>query len=64
MCIPGGLLYNMWGVLPSFRFPVSVAAKKNMISILQKWKKHFSWDETKIGLHGVPLHPNINKFYF
>jgi hypothetical protein len=57
MHIPGGLLF-MWGVFPSFRFRVSVAAsQKNPISVLQKWKKHFSWYEMKIGLHGVPRHP-------
>jgi hypothetical protein len=57
MCIPGGLLF-MWGVVPSFPFAVSVAAsQKNSISVLQKWKMHFSWDETKIGPHGVPRDP-------
>jgi hypothetical protein len=30
---------------------------KNLISALWKWKKHFLWDEMKIGLYGVPLHP-------
>jgi hypothetical protein len=30
---------------------------KNPISVFQKWKTHFSWDEMKIGLHGVPCHP-------
>jgi hypothetical protein len=30
---------------------------KNPISALQKWKTHFSWDEMKIGLRGVPSHP-------
>jgi hypothetical protein len=45
--IPGGLLF-MWGVMPSFRFHVSVAAsQKNLIS----------WDETKISLRGIPRHP-------
>jgi hypothetical protein len=48
----------MWVVFPSFRFRVSIAAsQKNPISALQKWKKHFLWDETKIGLCGVPRHP-------
>jgi hypothetical protein len=48
----------MWGVFPSFSFRVSIAAsQKNPILALQKWKRHFSWDETKIGLHGVPRHP-------
>jgi hypothetical protein len=47
----------MWGVFPSFRFRVSVAAsQKNLISVLRKWKKHFSY-ETKMGLCGVPRHP-------
>jgi hypothetical protein len=49
----------MWGVFPSFRFRVSVAAsQKNLISALQKWKKHFALEKMKIGLCGVPLHPN------
>jgi hypothetical protein len=57
ICIPGGLLF-MWGVFPSFRIRVLVAAsQKNLISALRKWKRHFSWDKTKIGLCGVPLHP-------
>jgi hypothetical protein len=30
---------------------------KNLISALQKWKKNFLWDETKIGFGGVPRHP-------
>jgi hypothetical protein len=30
--------------------------QKNPISILRKWKNHFSWDKTKISLHGVPCH--------
>jgi hypothetical protein len=49
----------MWGVLSSFRFRVSVAAsQKNSISALWKYKKHFSWEERKIGLCGIPCHPN------
>jgi hypothetical protein len=57
MRIPGGLL-STWGVVPSFRFHVSVAAsQKNLILALQIWKKHFSWDETKIGLYGILHHP-------
>jgi hypothetical protein len=57
MRISDDLLF-MWGVFPSFQFRVSVAAsQKNLISVLQKWKKHFSWYETKIGLRGVPRHP-------
>jgi hypothetical protein len=56
MRILGGLLF-MWGIFPSFRFRISVAAsQKNPISVLRKWKRHFSWYETKISLHGVPLH--------
>jgi hypothetical protein len=48
----------MWGVFPSFRIRVLVAAsQKNLILALQKWKKHFSWDKTKIGLCGVPFLP-------
>jgi hypothetical protein len=31
--------------------------KKKPILALWKWKKHFLWDEKKIGLCGVPLHP-------
>jgi hypothetical protein len=47
MHILGGLLF-MWDVVPSFQFRVSVAAsQKNPVSTLRKWKKHFSWDETK-----------------
>jgi hypothetical protein len=47
----------MWGVFPNFRFRVLVAAsQKNPILALRKWKKHFSWDEMEIGLHGVPRH--------
>jgi hypothetical protein len=58
--IPGGLLF-MWGVVPSFRFRVSVAAsQKNPISALRKWKKHISWDEKKIGLRGVPRHRKVH----
>jgi hypothetical protein len=57
MRIPGCLLF-MWGVFSSLRFRVSVVvSQKNPISTLWKWKKHFSWDETKIGLCGVPFHP-------
>jgi hypothetical protein len=57
MCIPAGLLF-MRGVLPSFPFAVSVAiSQKNLILALQKWKTHFLWDRTKIGLCGVPRCP-------
>jgi hypothetical protein len=57
MHIPGGLLF-MWGIFPSFRFRVLVAAsQKNPISVLQEGQKHFSWYETKISLCGVPRHP-------
>jgi hypothetical protein len=49
----------MWGVVPSFLFVVSVAAsQKNPISALQKWKRHFLWNETKIGLCGITRYPN------
>jgi hypothetical protein len=53
------VVYYLCGVFfPAFRFHVSVAAsQKNPISALQKWKKHFSWDEIKIGLCGDPRHP-------
>jgi hypothetical protein len=48
----------MWGVVPIFSFAVSVAAsQEKSILALQKWKTHFSWDETKIGLCGVIRHP-------
>jgi hypothetical protein len=48
----------MWGVVPSFSFAVLMAAsQKSPISALQKWKLHFSWDETKIGLRGIPCYP-------
>jgi hypothetical protein len=48
----------MWDVFPSFQFHVSIAAsQKNLILALQKWKKYFSWDKTKIGLHGIPHYP-------
>jgi hypothetical protein len=47
MRILGALLF-MWGVVPSFRFRVLIAVShKKTVSILQKWKKHFLWDETK-----------------
>jgi hypothetical protein len=58
MPIPGGLIF-MCGVFPSFWFHVSVAAsQKNPISALQKWKKHFSSVERKIGLRGDTRHPD------
>jgi hypothetical protein len=57
MCTLCGLLF-MWGVVPSFLFVISVAAsQKNPISALQKWKTHFSWEETKIGLYGISRLP-------
>jgi hypothetical protein len=57
MRISGGLLF-MWGVFPSFQFRVLVAAsQKTPILVLRKWKRHFSWYETKIALYGVPRHP-------
>jgi hypothetical protein len=57
MRIPDGLLL-MWGVVPTFWFRVLIAAsQKNPISTLQKWKKHFSWDQKRIDLRGVPWHP-------
>jgi hypothetical protein len=50
--------YLCGGVVASFQFHVLVAAsQKNLILAVQKWKRHFSWDETKIGLHGVSRHP-------
>jgi hypothetical protein len=46
------------GVFPSFPFCVSVAAsQKKPVLALRKRKKHFLWDETKIVLCGIPLHP-------
>jgi hypothetical protein len=57
MRISGGLLF-IWGVFPSFQFRVSVAGSQKIpISVLQKWKNHFSWYEMKIGLRGVPRNP-------
>jgi hypothetical protein len=38
-----------------FHFDSSLT--KNPITGPQKWKMHFSWDETKIGLRGVPHQP-------
>jgi hypothetical protein len=56
MCILGDLLF-MWGVVTSFQFCVSVvASQRNPVLALRKWKMHLSWDETKIGLRGVPRH--------
>jgi hypothetical protein len=44
--------------VPRFPFVILVAVtQKNLISALQKWKTQFSWDKTKIGLHGGPRHP-------
>jgi hypothetical protein len=58
ICVSPGCLLFMWGVFPSFRYRISVAAsQKNPISALWKWKKHFLWDEMKISLCGIPLHP-------
>jgi hypothetical protein len=34
----------------------SCFTKKNPISALRKWKKHFSWDQTRIDLCGIPRH--------
>jgi hypothetical protein len=50
------------GCFPSFWFRVSVAAspKKNLLRHPENGKKHFSWDETKIGLPGIPLYPKGN----
>jgi hypothetical protein len=57
MCILGSLLF-IWGIVPSFSFPVLMAAsQKSPILALQKWKTHFSWDKTKIDLRGIPRHP-------
>jgi hypothetical protein len=62
MCIPGGLLF-MWGIVPNFPFSVLVAtSQKNLISALQKWKTHFSWNETKIGLRVIPRHPKGHAY--
>jgi hypothetical protein len=35
----------------------SCFAKKSDFGTPKMEKKHFLWDETKIGLHGVPRHP-------
>jgi hypothetical protein len=59
MCIPDGILF-MWGVVPIFPFAVLIAAsQEKSSSTLRKWKTHFSWDETKISLCGVPRHPKV-----
>jgi hypothetical protein len=48
----------MWDIVPIFSFVVSMAAsQKSPILTLKKWKTHFSWDETKIDLRGIPRHP-------
>jgi hypothetical protein len=55
--------YPRWSTIyvecfSSFCFRVSIAAlqKKNDFAF-RKWKRHFSWNETKIGLRGIPRHP-------
>jgi hypothetical protein len=51
----------MRGVVPSFRFAISVdASQKKLILALRKLKTHFSWDKMKIGLCGIPCHPKGN----
>jgi hypothetical protein len=48
----------MWSVVPSFLFAVLVAASQKKSDFgIPKMKMHFSWDKTKIGLRGIPLHP-------
>jgi hypothetical protein len=57
MRISGGLLF-MWGYFPQLSISrFGSCFTKNPILVLQKWKKHFSWYETKIGLCGIPRHP-------
>jgi hypothetical protein len=57
MRILGGLLF-MWDVVPNFLFRFSVAAsQKTWLRHSENGNKHFSWDYTKIGLHGVRRHP-------
>jgi hypothetical protein len=47
----------MRGVVPGFPLAILAAAlQKIPILALQKMKMHFSWDETKISLCGVPRH--------
>jgi hypothetical protein len=36
---------------------VELGKLKTPVSALQRWKMHFSWDETKIGLRGLSHHP-------
>jgi hypothetical protein len=47
---------------PIFQFYVSVAASQKIdFDTLKMEKRHFSWDEKKIGLCGVPLHPKAMR---
>jgi hypothetical protein len=49
ICVSQAVYYFTWGVMSSFWFRVSVvASQKNSILALRKWKRHFSWDETKL----------------
>jgi hypothetical protein len=55
----------MWGVVASFRFRILVAAsQKTLISALQKWKKHFSWDKTKCMLQMMIWMSYLDSSYF
>jgi hypothetical protein len=48
----------MWGLVPSFPFVILVAASQKKPNFgTPKMENALSWDETKIGLHGVPRHP-------
>jgi hypothetical protein len=52
----------MWGVVPSFRFAVFVAASQKIrFRQFEKIKKHFSWDKTKIGFRSVPRYLKGHK---
>jgi hypothetical protein len=56
MCIQGDLLF-IRGVVPSFLFAVLVAvSQKIQFRHSKNGKMCFLWDETKIGLCGVPRH--------
>jgi hypothetical protein len=55
--------YPRWSIIYVGRFSQLSISRfgscfiKNPISVLRKWKKQFSWYETKISLRGVLFHP-------
>jgi hypothetical protein len=63
ICIPGDLLF-IWGVVPSFRFRISVAAsQKTDFGTLKMEKALFvGQNENRSPWRSSPS--NINKFYF